>query len=198
MATYRRIANEEKLPEAPVTSDLIQALDLNLDALSEGATGAPRIRGLAAMTPGEYADISPIASLSGTAAIPTYTYTGTLSGFDTTSTTFVTACEITINNRLSGTCRFRGTAVYSAVSTRYSEVRLLKNGVQIAIAASSTGGGGSSASFTVDATVANGDVFTWEVRRIGGSVEGGLSAPSISGDFDPIITVGLPLKQSEV
>lgn len=166
-------------------------------AIALGKPGAPRLRGFAAMRPSEYADLFPIVSAAGTTTIPSYTYTGTLQGITTTSTTFVTGCEITITARLSGTCRFTGTAGFSAIGNRFSEVRLLKNGVQIAIA-SAPSGSGSSASFTVDATVTTGDVFTWEVRELAGAADATLVNPSILGSFDQIVTVGLPIKQSEI
>lgn len=41
MATYRSIAATETDPQAPVTAALMKALDMNVDATAEGATGAP-------------------------------------------------------------------------------------------------------------------------------------------------------------
>lgn len=43
MATYRSIAATETDPFAPLTSALMKALDENATAITEGASGAPRI-----------------------------------------------------------------------------------------------------------------------------------------------------------
>jgi len=41
--TYRLIASAEKQPKAPITAELIEALDSNVAAVASGASGAPRI-----------------------------------------------------------------------------------------------------------------------------------------------------------
>lgn len=43
MATYRSIASTETDPQAPLTAALMKALDDNPTAITEGASGAPRI-----------------------------------------------------------------------------------------------------------------------------------------------------------
>ena len=43
MAVYRSIATTETDPQAPVTAALMKALDANATAITEGASGAPRI-----------------------------------------------------------------------------------------------------------------------------------------------------------
>lgn len=43
MTTYRTIASAEWQPQAPVTSELVQALAQNHIAVAEGSAGAPRI-----------------------------------------------------------------------------------------------------------------------------------------------------------
>jgi len=43
MTTYRAIASAEWQPQAPVTSELVQALAQNHIAVAEGSAGAPRI-----------------------------------------------------------------------------------------------------------------------------------------------------------
>lgn len=45
MTTFRDIASSETDPEAWITAALMKALDSNLDAVCEGAPGAPRISG---------------------------------------------------------------------------------------------------------------------------------------------------------
>jgi hypothetical protein len=50
MATYRPIATTETDPEAPLTSQLLKALEANPIAIAEGAVGAPRIVGHALQT----------------------------------------------------------------------------------------------------------------------------------------------------
>jgi hypothetical protein len=200
MTTYAAIADSEIDAESPITDLLLSRLRDNPIAMAEGKAGAPRFRGLAAMTPAQYADLFPIVSTAGATTIPTYTYSGSLSNLTTASTTFVLACEITFNSRVSGTCRFSGTADYQGgVNPSYAEARLLKNGVQIAIATTSTSSSsGNDVTFTVDTNITNGDVFRWEVRSLGGVNGGRLINPSVSGSFDAIVTVGLPIKQSEI
>lgn len=43
MATYRSIATTETDPQAPLTAALMKALEANPTAITEGASGAPRI-----------------------------------------------------------------------------------------------------------------------------------------------------------
>lgn len=47
MTTYRAIASTETDPQAPGTSALFKALEANPTAITEGASGAPRIQALA-------------------------------------------------------------------------------------------------------------------------------------------------------
>lgn len=47
MATYRSVASTETDPQAPVTSALMKALEANPTAIAEGASGAPKVMGIA-------------------------------------------------------------------------------------------------------------------------------------------------------
>ena len=175
-----------------------RALRDNPIAIAEGAAGAPRLRGLAAMTAAEYSDISPLVVTAGGTSIPSYAYSGSFSNTTTTETTYVTAGTITITARATGTFRFSAVANWSSglSNPRATEIRLLKNGVELDSVATGVSGG-SSQTLTLDAAAVVGDTFEWQVRRQGFD-QGSISAISVSGSFDQIITVGLPIKQSEL
>jgi hypothetical protein len=205
MSDYIEILDTQIEPDAPLTAVLAGQWRDNCIAIAQGAPGAPRLRGLAAMTPREYSVLFPLVVQeigtgnfpSGT--VPSYAYDGSWSTTTTSSSSFVSAGAVTITARATGTFRFSAQATYtSGISGGIrSQIRLLKNGVEIGIASTITGNtDGTNVTLTVDAAGAVGDVFEWEVRLIGGA-NGRIQNISISGEFDPIETIALPIKQSE-
>ena len=202
--SYIGITEAQSNPFAPLTSELVKQLRDNPIAIAEGATGAPRLRGPAAMTAREYSALFPLLVQeigtgnfpSGT--VPGYTYDGGFSTTTTPGTTFVTAGAVTITGRAAGDFRFSAIAGYTdgILNPTRSEIRFLKNGAEIDSAATITGGGGSPVTLTVDISGNIGDIFEWQVRRIGGD-NGRIQNISITGEFDPIETIDLPIKQSE-
>ena len=204
MAQWTFIDPNTLLPGDPWTSAKAQAAFENVEAVAEGADGAPRLRGLAAMTAREYSALFPLAVQEiGTGnfpsgAVPSYAYDGGFSTTTTSSSSFVSAGTVTITARATGDFRFSAIADYSGGLTTpiRSEIRFLKNGTEIDSAATITGGGGESVTLTVDISGDIGDVFEWQVRRIGDD-NGRIRNFSINGEFDPIETIALPIKQSE-
>ena len=203
--SYIGITEAQSNPFAPLTSELVKQLRDNPIAIAEGASGAPRLRGLAAMTPREYSALFPLVVQEiGTGnfpggTIPGYAYGGGFSTTTTSSSSFVSAGTVTITGRATGTFRFSAQAVWIGGSANpiRSQIRLLKNGVEIGIGATITGNtNGSNVTLTVDASGIVGDIFEWQVRRIGGD-NGRIQNISITGEFDPIETIALPVKQSE-
>ena len=189
----------------PIRSEQGLMLAGNPIAIAEGAAGAPRLRGLAAMTEREYSILFPLVVQevgtgnfpSGT--VPVYAYDGGFSTTTTSSSSFVSAGAVTITARATGTFRFSAQAVWAGgiLSPRRSQIRLLKNGTEIGIASTTTANeGGENVTLTVDAAGDIGDIFEWQVRRIGAD-SGRIQSISINGEFDPIETIALPIKQSE-
>ena len=205
MSQWTFIDPNTLLPGDPWTSAKAQAAFENLEAVAEGAAGAPRLRGLAAMTPREYSALFPLLVQEiGTGnfpggTVPGYAYDGGFSTTTTPETTFVTAGAVTITGRATGAFRFSAQAVWAGgiINPIRSEIRLLKNSTEIGIISTTTSNeGGSNVTLTVDASGVVGDIFQWQVRRIGAD-NGRITNFSITGEFDPIETIALPIKQSE-
>ena len=205
MAEWTFIDPNTLLPGDPWTSAKAQAAFENLEAVAEGAPGAPRLRGLAAMTAREYSILFPLVVQEiGTGnfpggTVPVYAYDGGFSTTTTSSSSFASAGAVTITARATGTFRFSAQAVWigGSLNPIRSQIRLLKNGTEIGIASTITGGSdGENVTLTVDASGIVGDIFEWQVRRIGGD-NGRIQNISITGEFDPIETIALPIKQSE-
>jgi hypothetical protein len=182
----------------------VTALRDNPVAIAEGAAGAPRIVGRSAATLLEYLTQFPFSGLSpGSFELNDFAYGGDLAQlFGVTSSTFQTACTITITSLATGTFTFVGrqTSVrdINTVNVSTSELRLVKNGtvVQSWFHTAPSNTSGTAITREVDVSAATGDVFEWEIRKSSGpfTVDGG--GTNIRVD-DNLITVGLPIKRSE-
>ena len=135
-----------------------------LEALAEGAAGAPRIYGRAVI-PDELATSDGVALAVN--AADTYAlevgagYYRSRGSFITQSTTFQVATDLYIRG-YTGTLRFK--AQHKDVSTANkgtSDLRILLNGV---VVQTWNTGSGSYVVRTQDITVVPGDVVTWETR----------------------------------
>lgn len=157
MTTYTAITNGQIDQDSPITQPLMTALRDNPIAITEGATGAPRIRGEAA------AQLDDLPTLTVSAA-DTYTMIGSLAtnvfaATNTNSTSFVLGATVTIT-KATGTARLIGVHRTSNSGTT-SFLRILKNGTEIgAWSTNST----TNVTRTVDASIIIGDVFTFEHR----------------------------------
>ena len=201
MSDYIGITEAQSNPFAPLTSELVKQLRDNPIAIAEGAEGAPRLRGLAAMTVAEYLSVSPLSVDVGNFEIDAEAYDGAFSSVTTTSTSFV-SCGIIEAVFFSGNARFEatqtavgGTDGGNAVSAT-NETRFLKNGVEIqswslsALVSNST-------TRTVEISVSVGDTFEWQVRRSDGAVAGQTTSPSVPKGDDSVVFTSLPIKRSE-
>jgi hypothetical protein len=174
----------------------VTALRDNPVAISEGAPGAPRLRGFAAMTFAEYLDIFPFSVGPGTNTLTSGAYDGSFSTTSTQSSSFQSAGIVTITPRATGEFRFSATARGAdGLGGGDSQIRLLKNGTQIASVTTS----GSNQDLTTDAVAASGDTFEWQVRKSGGTTAFTAQISGITiGIDDTLTTVGLPIKGSEL
>ena len=197
------MADWTNLPNAAVgvgglpSGTTVTALRDNPIAIAEGAAGAPRLQGPAAATFAEYLDVHPFTGVGpGANVLTSAAYSGGFSNTSTQSGSFVSAGVVTITARATGEFRFSANALGSdGFGGGNSQIRLLKNGDQIAQVTTS----GSPSSVTVDALAAVGDEFEWQVRKSG---ESELFTANINtiviGIDDALGTVGLPIKQSEL
>ena len=157
MTTYTAITNGQIDQDSPITQPLMTALRDNPIAISEGSSGAPRIRGEAA------AQLDDLPTLTVSAAdtynIVSSLATNVFSTPVTGSLSFVLGSTVTIT-KATGTARLIGVHRSSNTGTT-SFLRILKNGVQIgAWSTNST----TNVTRTVDASIIIGDVFTFEHR----------------------------------
>jgi len=203
VADYITITEAQSDPEAAVDSSLIKRLRDNPIAIAEGAAGAPRLLGMAAKTELEYLTDFPLSGLfAGDLVLPALVFTSF--GFVSTSSTggsYVSAGETIISARATGTLRFRArhTQTSTDAAARSSEIRLLKNGVEVA-AISLTSGNNQTvfADREIDATAASGDVFEWQIRRTGTTSQSTSSISTFSVRAnDTMTSTPLFLKVSE-
>lgn len=165
MAFWTNLINALFLPGRPILGSTGIALRDNIIAITEGADGAPRLRGKAVAKITDMPVTTVTASDAYSAEIGSGPVAGTLS---TTSTSYVEAQTYTIV-AWTGTLRFRashranGTALDSWLS-------LLKNGAELAYWSTDSA---SAQARSVDVSVTPGDVIVWR-HRISGS-----GAPSI-------------------
>lgn len=156
MTSYITITDAETDPSAPLTSELAKKWRDNPIAITEGATGAPRIVGSAIK---RLADM-PVLTVS---ASDDFVIDGSLTtsiggATSTASTTFVVAATITITKG-TGSARFK--ASHATNGSQTSFLRLLKNGVEVT---SWTTDSTSFVNRSVDVSIVPGDVFEWQHR----------------------------------
>ena len=181
----------------PLIESEVLALYENTIAVAEGAAGAPRLQGLAAMTFAEYLTIRPFVGVGpGGSTLTSAAYDGGFSNTSTQSSSFQSAGVVTITARATGEFRFSANASGSdGLGGGDSQIRLLKNGDQVAQVTTS----GSPSSVTVDALAAVGDEFEWQVRKSGGTTAFTASINNITIRIDDLLTtIGLPIKTSEL
>ena len=202
MAQYTGPDPNTLLPGDPWTSALAQAAFEDPIAIAEGAPGAPRLRGLAAMTVAEYLSLFPLSVDVGNFAVNPEAYDGIFSSASTTSSSFV-SCGIIEAVFFSGNARFEATqtAVGSVIGEQgisgTNNTRFLKNGVEIqSWFLSQQGTTPTSITRTVEISVSVGDTFEWQVRRSSGDGEQTTSPRGPRVD-DTVVSVGLPIKRSE-
>jgi hypothetical protein len=167
MATWTTLPDASLEPGKPIRSIDGLALRDNPVAITEGATGAPRIIGLAAK---RFADFAVLAvSAADTFSAATGSNPLPLAEA-TTSTTEVVAYRYTIS-KYTGSLRFRtsqrgGSYTFQGYAGTYtvdttSTLRIFKNGTLISTYAHS---GGSSVTRTNDIAIVPGDVIEWRHR----------------------------------
>lgn len=191
--TYRLIAETETDAEAPITADLMKALQKNLIACFEGAVGAPKLQGK-----------SVARDFNGGLEVITVA-AGTVDsdqgeGFKNGATVFTSSSSSTnvlgaqyVIQSYTGTLRFRCAIAGGASPARTCTADLFKNGVLV----SSVSNGGTTTVFSIDSTVAPGDVFEWRFR----SNVGGLSVtfgPRVPQADDPYVQQPTYRRNSEI
>ena len=200
MADWTNLPNQAVGVGGLPSGTTVTALRDNPVAIAEGAAGAPRLRGFAAMTVTEYLSLFPLSVDVGTFVISPEAYDGQFTNISNATSTFQSAGIIEAVF-FSGNARFRATQFATAVSGFSSsncEIRLLKNGTVVqTFSVSSPTDGVVSAIRDIDISVAVGDTFEWQQRRPSGNNAGvGISNMSILVD-DTVILIGLPIKRSE-
>ena len=189
MAQWTFVDPNTLLPGDPWTSAKAQAAFENLEAVAEGAPGAPRLYGKAAVIRSEQA-VLPVLSLSASddVTLTDLHYSGNFSTTITGSSSFQSAGIIT-SVLMSGTVRFR--ARQSSFDGGVSRIRILKNGVVVQEWSSS-----ESTNRSIDLEVDVGDTFEWQVSRSSGG-NARISEISESAD-DGYVRIGIPIKASEM
>lgn len=156
MTTYTAITNGQIDQDSPITQPLMTAMRDNPIAITEGATGAPRIYG------NSFAQLSDLPVLTVSAA-DTYAlssmYTNVNGSFSTNSTSFVTAVTMTVV-QFTGSARFKGGHRSTNTGTT-SYLKAYKNGVEVGSWATNSTG---TVTREVDISIVPGDVIRWDHR----------------------------------
>lgn len=192
MAAWTPIDTNNLLPGEPWTSAKANAVYENPTAMAEGASGAPRINGLAIARNTDLPVLTVTASDAYEIAAAADSVNGTTT---TTSASYVELREITIV-AVTGTVRFTATHRVVELSAAESDLRIKKNGVvQNTWSTSNT----SATTRTLDLAVIPTDVITWEHKANPGGVDPVTSVASATngtasdgyGQIVPLIQLSL-------
>ena len=155
MTTYTAITNGQIDQDSPITQPLMTALRDNPIAITEGATGAPRILGLAAATIEEV----PVLTVSAADTYSIGAAEGLVTGIiQTQSSSYVTAYTINVES-ITGSARFKASHRNLISGGNTVDLRLLKNG---SVVASWTTSSTTSVERSADVSVVSGDILIWE------------------------------------
>jgi hypothetical protein len=156
MADYSEILDTQIEPDAPLTAVLAGQWRDNPIAIVQSSPDAPR-----PLTEEQFRAAQPFVVSPGEVVLGPFVHSGSFSNFSNLSNTFNGSNSITIKPNVSGTIRFRADFTVENASMR-TDVRLLKNGVEVFLNIGTVGAAGS---VVTDQTAVSGDVFIWQVRR---------------------------------
>ena len=201
MAQWTNIDPNTLLPGDPWTSAKAQAAFENVEAMAEGATGAPRLYGKAAVPRSQQAELAVITGVTaGGNTADNLNYSGSTDGASTSGLTFVSGSTFVIE-LLSGTIRISAFQVArgSPSTSTTCEVRLLKNEVVVqTFSLTAADGATITQTRSVDIACVPGDAFKWEVRRSsGGNANQDIGVATISAS-DVYTRIGIPIKASDL
>lgn len=167
MATYRDIAPSEVDAQSPVKELLMQALANNPIAIAEGASGAPKLWGRAALDPryssGTHDDFA-VQTVSAGNVNCNLGNDSSSGNYNTTSTSWQTAHTFTMR-LFKGTLRFKGKHRITTATGVDSELRIQKNGSTVNTWST---GSQSLQTRTQDISVSVGDVVRFQHRTDSG------------------------------
>jgi hypothetical protein len=187
MTTYSAITEAETDTDAPGTSSLWKRWWKNPLAMFEGATGAPRLQGLAAARPTNGLPALTIA----VGALPLIEGLTSVVGDLTVSAFSDVAAHTFTMLAYSGVVRLSASHRMSAAEPHY--LAIYKNGSLVQSWSSTLGS--TTEVRTVDVTFAAGDVLQWRHRVAGGGGTSTVSAITILGS-DRYVTQPLYIPES--
>jgi len=164
----------------------------NVIAVAEGAAGAPRLYGKAAVPRPQQTELEVVTvSAANDVILDELHWSGDFNNQTTSSSSYQSAGIITIV-LLSGTVRFSARQSSGGGVAPASQIRILKNGTVLNTFPSASG----VVTRTIDASVQPGDTFEWQVRSTG-SGSGTISLQAQSAD-EGYIRIGIPIKVSDL
>lgn len=184
----------------PIRSEQGLMLAGNLIAAFMGKPGAPRLYGTAAVPRSQQTELG-VLSLTASDAV-TLDGLHYLGDFVNTSTGFGTGVSpwngagVITSVLMTGEVRFVATQTSSG-SNFTGQIRLLKNGTVVQTFSLSSGSDSASAVRTIDVSIAVGDTFEWQVRRIDGPGTASISSMRIRAN-DGYTRIGIPIKVSDM
>ena len=171
----------------PLTSPEVLALYENPIAIAQGAAGAPRLYGKAAVPRSQQAELPVIIGVTAANApvFDTLNYSGDFVSV-TGGGTFTSAGTVTIA-LVSGVLRFRATQ--GATGALGSDIRIRKNGA--VVQTWSIGANQSSVVRQVDIASVPGDSFEWQITNAA-------IVNMIISASDAYTRIGIPIKVSDL
>jgi hypothetical protein len=178
----------------------VTALRDNPVAIAQGAAGAPRLYGKAAVPNSQQTELDVLSLGLGSVNVGDLHYSGNFVSVNTTSTAFQSGGTVT-SVLMSGNVTARATQTSNAVGSvigNTCEIRLRKNGVVIqTFSLNAPSGTSASETRSVNISVAVGDTFEWQVRRSGGDGTSSIGNQTFLAD-DAYTRIGIPIRESDL
>jgi len=198
MADWTNLPNQAVGVGGLPSGTTVTALRDNPIAIAQGADGAPRLYGKAAVPRSQQTELEVLSlTASDDVILGDLHYSGDFSSTTTTSTTFQSAGIIT-SVLLSGTVRFRASqsAGSPSIGDTTCQIRILKNGIEVE--SWSITSPTPAATRIIDLSVAVGDTFEWQVRRSGGGVANCTISSINERANDGYTRIAIPIKVSDL
>ena len=178
----------------------VTALRDNPVAIAQGAAGAPRLYGKAAVPRPQQTELDVLSLGLGSVVLTDLHWSGDFVITSSSSTSFVGSGVVT-SVLMSGnvTCQATQRITSTSFSNATGEIRLLKNGTVIQTFSSTASSGPNTVDTTrsIDVSVVVGDTFEWEVRLVSSGGTSRVSGQTFLAD-DAYTRIAIPIKVSDL
>jgi hypothetical protein len=198
MTDYTTLDLNSLLPGEPWTSGKALAVYENPIAIAEGAAGAPRLYGKAAVPRSQQAELPVLTVTAGSVNADALHYSGGFFTQTATSEGWLSSGAVTLV-LLTGEISLVATQFAQAISlaSMTGQIRLKKNDIVIDTFSIFTNETPVTTVRTINISAAVGDVFEWEVQVSSGSGTSRVSTQAVRAS-DAYTRIGIPIKVSDL